>query len=219
MAFSPTTYGFGVPRGQGRPILLLPGHRANDLSMQPMWWALNLKGERPYFSELGSNVTCFEEQVSHCERRVDYIRSLRAHRDRKVNIIGWSQGGLLGGALKRLFPEKIGKLITLGTPQQLTSAVHPLVAWSTNRAGEAVRRETGRPKCWTADCNCGFVETLKEGINPDRCIYSPFDGIADGEGTKHATDPTRNRRVTSSHIGMGFDPQVYRQAALALEGA
>src|SRR5690242_21850922 len=79
-----------APRGDGHPVLTLPGFLASDLSMAPM---------RRYLGELG-----YATEAWRMGRNVGGIGRMRGllldrlagiHRDagRKVSIVGWSLGG------------------------------------------------------------------------------------------------------------------------------
>src|SRR3990172_10440762 len=141
LVFSPTTYGLGVPNGNGGPVLLIPGFLADDLSMHPLWWSLTVKGWRPYFSELGRNDYCLNDQLDRLSRRLDQIRSLAKHQNQPVDVIGWSLGGLLARALKKTRPDGVGKVITLATPQQIDAGIHPWLAQLAALNSQPVQRD------------------------------------------------------------------------------
>src|SRR6201994_4345523 len=80
-----------APRGDGHPVLALPGFLASDLSMAPL---------RRYLTELG-----YDTHAWRMGRNIGGVAKMRAalldrlttiHRDtgRKVSIIGWSLGGV-----------------------------------------------------------------------------------------------------------------------------
>src|SRR4029434_4025002 len=56
----PVFYGVGVPRGDGRPALVLPGLFANDFYLQPMHSWLGRIGYRPVPSTFWVNAGCPE---------------------------------------------------------------------------------------------------------------------------------------------------------------
>lgn len=216
---SPTTYGLGIPKGAQQPVLLIPGFLADDVTMQPLWWKLSFHGYRPFFSELGRNDKCLDDQINRLILRLQEIRAMRGHGDKKIDIIGHSLGGLLAGVLKALQPQLVGKVATLGTPQSMDSRVHPFTAQLAAAKGRELQAKNGRVKCFTAECDCVFAQIARDGIDPDVCIYSSVDGVAEGTGTMHLTDATRNRQVVgATHIGMGLHPEAYRHVVLALNG-
>src|SRR4051794_41861867 len=54
----PVYRGHGVPRGDGGPVLLIPGFLAGDSSLQIMREWLGRMGHRPYQSRIRLNVDC-----------------------------------------------------------------------------------------------------------------------------------------------------------------
>src|SRR6201746_1121166 len=91
-------------KGDGHPVLALPGFLASDLSMAPM---------RRYLKELGYDTHAWE-----MGRNLGGISSLRgALRDllkrvhetsgRKVSIVGWSLGGVYARALALQMPDMV----------------------------------------------------------------------------------------------------------------
>src|SRR3984885_5048708 len=102
-----------APRGDGHPVLTLPGFLASDLSMAPM---------RRYLSELGHDA-----QAWRMGRNVGGGGGLRGarldrlteiHRDsgRKVSVVGWSLGGVYARDLALQAPEMVRCVVTLGSP-------------------------------------------------------------------------------------------------------
>src|SRR6202171_4186615 len=102
-----------APRGDGHPVLTLPGFLASDLSMAPM---------RRYLKELG-----YDAYAWNMGRNLGGLSSLRgALRDllkqtyettgRKVSIVGWSLGGVYARDLAVQLPDMVRSVITLGSP-------------------------------------------------------------------------------------------------------
>src|SRR5580692_1090179 len=102
-----------APRGDGHPVLTLPGFLASDLSMAPM---------RRYLSELG-----YDTHAWRMGRNIGGVARMRAalldrlseiHRasGRKVSIVGWSLGGVYARDLALQAPELIRDVVTLGSP-------------------------------------------------------------------------------------------------------
>ena len=56
-------YGIGVPRGDGAPVVLIPGYLTNDWSLLEMFHWLRRMGYRPYVSHIGWNCDCFDVLV------------------------------------------------------------------------------------------------------------------------------------------------------------
>jgi len=100
-----------VPRGNGQPVLVLPGLGGSDTSTAPLRWFLGQLGYRSFGWGLGQN----RGFGRHVTDGLDEL--LAAKRDRgPVSIIGWSLGGLHAADLARRRPDAVRSLITLGSP-------------------------------------------------------------------------------------------------------
>ena len=100
-----------LPRGDGHPVLVLPGLGGSDSSTAPLRWFLGQLGYRSFGWGLGEN----RGFGRHVTDGLDEL--LAAKRDRgPVSVIGWSLGGLhaVDGARRR--PDAVRSLITLGSP-------------------------------------------------------------------------------------------------------
>jgi hypothetical protein len=79
--------------------------------------------------------------------------------------------------------------------------------------------------CFTPECTCGFVTTLKQESEDNfrksrfssAAIFSKCDGVVDWRACLEE-DAELNREVSSTHIGMAFNPDVYRTLANLLAG-
>jgi pimeloyl-ACP methyl ester carboxylesterase len=89
---SPVWRGDGVPAGDGRPVLLVPGFMAGDGSLGLMARHLRQLGHRTYRSTMHANVGCTKKARDRLEERIE---SIAAKRGRKVTVVGHSLGGLL----------------------------------------------------------------------------------------------------------------------------
>ena len=101
-----------APRGDGHPVLVLPGLLANDESTQTLRWYLRDRGYQPHGWDLGVNRGPDERILSALPQR---LRSL-ATPDRPVSLIGWSLGGLFALELAGSSPNLVRRVITLGSP-------------------------------------------------------------------------------------------------------
>src|ERR1700757_1903945 len=55
---TPVYYGFGVPRGNGSGVVIIPGFLGTDLYLTELHGWLERIGYRPYFSGIGINAEC-----------------------------------------------------------------------------------------------------------------------------------------------------------------
>jgi triacylglycerol lipase len=112
----PVYWGWGVPRGDGHSVVLLPGLFAGDRSLQPLRAWLRRVGYTPVRSGLERNPGWSEELVDELGGLVEreFERS-----GRRVTIIGQSMGGLLGRSVAIRRPHTTRHVIALGSPLRL----------------------------------------------------------------------------------------------------
>src|SRR2546430_8028055 len=87
----PVFRGRGVPPGDGRPVLLIPGFLAGDWALRVMRAWLGRVGYRPYLSGIVLNVQHSERMLSGLRRKVGAVQKETGSR---VSLIGHSPGGL-----------------------------------------------------------------------------------------------------------------------------
>lgn len=215
LQISPVYHGIGVKRGQKQPVMLIPGFLATDATLTPMFLWLRRVGYKPYVSGIGINWGCPSDHIAQIVAKIDQIYD---ETGQSVILIGQSLGGMFAAAAAEERPDKVGLVITLGTPQSENSAVHPWLVQAAELVGGWVRSENKRLACYTSDCNCVFGDIARGGVNADICIHSNTDGMADSSGTK-GKDPARNHQVIgATHIGMGVNYRVYQVIADTLPG-
>ncbi len=107
-----------APRGDGHPVLVLPGFLASDLSTWPLRTFLGRLGYPTYGWGLGRNVGPTTAILDGLTRAVEDLQ--RSHR-RSLSIVGWSLGGVFGREMARMSPEKIRQVITMGSPFNASS--------------------------------------------------------------------------------------------------
>ena len=78
-----------APKGDGHPVLTLPGFLASDLSMAPMRRYLSELGYDAYAWKMGRNIG----GVSRIRAALrDRLAEIHGNTGRKVSIVGWSSG-------------------------------------------------------------------------------------------------------------------------------
>src|ERR1700694_6058226 len=102
-----------APRGDGHPVLTLPGFLASDLSMSPMRRYLKELGYDAYAWNIGRNVGGVVRMRDALRERLAAIHTATG---RKVSIIGWSLGGVYARDLALQAPDMVRAVITLGSP-------------------------------------------------------------------------------------------------------
>src|ERR1700730_17860726 len=102
-----------APKGDGHPVLVLPGRVASDTSTRPLRSFLKSKGFAVSGWRQGRNLG-LRHGVQHA--MVDLVRELNDTHGRKVSLVGWSLGGLYARQLAKMMPERVRQVITLGSP-------------------------------------------------------------------------------------------------------
>ncbi len=184
------------PRGDGHPVLVLPGFLAGPFSTQLLRNVLRRLGYRVYDWGLGYNVGY---RASMKETLPARLRHIRERSDgRRVSIIGWSAGGIYARELARALPDDVRSVITLGSPFRGNHQAS--TAWNVwrlvNRGAEA-----------TEAVSESALERRAQPLSvPTTCIYSKSDGIVAWQCCTSLPAPeTENVEVRSSHLGYGHN--------------
>jgi triacylglycerol lipase len=145
----------GVPRGDGRPVVLAPGFGAGDQTLAVLAnWLMRL-GYEPSTCGFVANVDCSDRALERVGRRVEVLH--RRH-GRRVAVVGHSRGGHFARALGAGRPERVSHAVSLGAVLrgQFGASVPTLYAVAATRR---VLLTTGRARsadCVTSCCRCPF---------------------------------------------------------------
>jgi len=217
LAASPVFYGAGVPRGDGRPVLVLPGLFGNDLYLGPLHGWLMRVGYRPVISTIPLNAGCPDRLR---ERAQSALETAARGRKGQVAIIGHSRGGMLGWSIAAELGERVSHLCLLGSPagalarmlQQNRFDIRAIPANSAVvNAGRAAQRVL-TPRCDFPACGCAYVRALGRGLSPSTKVISIFstdDPIVPAEACP--VPGATNVEVTGSHSGLAQNVAVYRE--------
>jgi pimeloyl-ACP methyl ester carboxylesterase len=211
-------YGLGAPRGHGEAVVLIPGFLGTDAYLGELFSWLRGLGYRSYFSGIGWNAECPNLLI---RRRLNETiqRAFKASGCR-VHLVGHSLGGVIARSVAGQCPEQIASVTTLGSPFR-----GPVAHAQVLRASDAIRNRILRehaghilPSCYTEDCTCEFVASLKNHFPADvaqTAVYTKRDGIVDWRYCMTG-DPRLDREVAGTHVGLVFNPAVYRILAAGL---
>ena len=208
-----------VHRAHGlEPVLLVPGFMAGDATLKGMAAMLRGAGYRTYRSEIHVNVGCTREVAERLERRLE---SIAIRRGRKVSIVGHSLGGMLARGLAARRPDLVHGIVSMGSPILAPGAVHGVLAWDADMLTRLARAGFGglmSEDCVAGTCARTSFDETQRPLDPDvafTAIYSRRDGIVDW---KACIDPAAEPvEVTTSHVGMAFDPVVFDAVREALD--
>jgi len=191
------------PRGNGELVLVLPGYGAGDASTLPLRSYLRWLGYRADGWGLGTN----RGDVPDLIPKVTQVVTERAEREgRPVRLVGWSLGGYLAREAARESPDSVQRVVTLGTPV-VGGPKYTAVAPVYERQGvdlDAIE----------ADVEARNEVPLRV---PVHAIYSRKDGVVAWQACidRH-NDEVEHVEVTSTHVGLGLSPVVYRIVAQRL---
>jgi hypothetical protein len=189
-----------VPRGDGHPVLVLPGFLAPEFSTAPLRSFLRDLCYDARSSHLGVNLGPSEKVSEKVQERLAHLHERHG---RTVSLVGWSLGGIYARELARAHPERVRMVITMGTPFADVSATH------------AARFIPLRPEGKALNEAHELRAALRRPLEvPTTSIYSKSDGIVHWQGCLQEEGPEReNVEVHCSHTGMGFHPEVFRIVA------
>jgi pimeloyl-ACP methyl ester carboxylesterase len=183
-----------APKGDGHPVLALPGFLASDLSMAPMRRYLRELGYDTHAWKMGRN---FGGVSSLRGALRDRLTEIHESTGRKVSIVGWSLGGVYARDLALQLPDMVRAVITLGSPfandVRATNATRLYEALS----GEAVDADPELRAAIAGDLPV-----------PATSIYSRTDGIVNWRTCLlRPSDTAENIEVhLASHVGLGVNP-------------
>jgi len=218
---SPVYWGYGIPRGDGAAVVVIPGFLGTDLYLAEFRAWLNRIGYHSYFSGIGLNAECPNLLLQ--QRLRTTIEKAYKATNRKVHLIGHSLGGVIGRAAASQMPDRIASIITMGSPIRGLS-VHPTVLAAANLVRSQILARHGRgvlPDCYTGKCTCSFLESLAGKLPKgvfQTAIYTKMDGIVDWRVCQTG-NPKIDFEVSATHIGMVFNSNVYSLVAHRLAGA
>lgn len=207
----PVYRGDGVPRGDGAPVVLIPGLFAGDGSLEVMANWLRRMGYDARGSGILANVDCSDRALDRLEHRVARVR---VETGRQVALIGHSRGGHFSKALAHRHPDWISNVISMGAGLDAPFDVSvPLKGVLTAARGVLARTSdrVERNGCFTEHCRCKFTADFTSEFPADvpfTAIYSKGDGVVWWEACR--ADWSENVEVTGSHVGLAFNRKVYR---------
>jgi pimeloyl-ACP methyl ester carboxylesterase len=183
-----------APKGDGHPVLVLPGLVASDTSTRPLRSFLKSKGYAVSGWRQGRNLG-LRDGVQHA--MVDLVHELNDTHGRKVSLVGWSLGGLYARQLAKMMPDRVRSVITLGSP--FASGPKATNAWRVYEMASGRRADEEDERFGGSLAGAPPV--------PTTAVFSRTDGICAWEGCREqASAMSESIEVESSHCGMGHHP-------------
>ena len=209
--------GAGVPDGDGRGVLLIPGFLAGDGSLSTMTHWLRAAGWWTKSAGIRANVNCSAWPAGASRSGWRRWRSPRAT---AWSIIGQSRGGVFAKALAAGRPDLVRGVITLGSPLISQLAVHPFVLAQIGMVGMVGAFAGSHAlswRCLRGECCAKFRAALRDPFPPESgSSRSTRARTAWWTGTPAWIADAECIEVDASHCGMSLNVDAYRAIAAAL---
>lgn len=177
-----------APRGDGHPVLVLPGLFADDVHTALLRNFLRARGfdARPW--QGGCNIGRWE---SLKEIVLPALCALNERSGQAVSIVGASMGGLYAREAARHEPGRVRCVVTLSSPVRgphRANHIWPLYEFISGQRAEA-------------------ASAPPPPVVPSTSIYTRCDGLLAWQPCVQADGPhTENVEVPGSHLGMAWHP-------------
>jgi pimeloyl-ACP methyl ester carboxylesterase len=185
-----------APRGDGHPVLALPGFLASDLSMAPLRRYLKELGYDAHAWQMGRNFGGLQKMRAALRQR---LAEIHAATGRKVSLIGWSLGGVYARDLALHAPDMVRYVVTLGSP-----FANDVRATNATKLYEALSGET-------VGDDPEFLEAIAGDLPmPATSVFSRADGVVNWRTCLlRPSAAAENIEVyLASHVGLGVNPAV-----------
>jgi pimeloyl-ACP methyl ester carboxylesterase len=184
-----------APRGEGAPVVVLPGFTGTDSSTLALRAILRHLGHHAVPWGLGRNVGPTGEILSGIESLVD---ELAEEHGGPVSLIGWSLGGIFARNLAARRPEVVRRVITLSSPYRLEDSRLSRASWVYDRFAHrhdaAHEVSPGGPASQALTVPSTSVYSRTDGVVPWRSCIEP------------ETELAQNVALLGSHNGLGHNP-------------
>jgi pimeloyl-ACP methyl ester carboxylesterase len=193
----------GAPRGDGHPVLVLPGFAAGDDSTVVLRRYLKRLGYLPLPWQLGRNSGSFEIQ----EQLFSSFDELTRQHESPISIIGQSLGGVFARELARQFAPQVRMVVTLGSPfgSGGPDTTNPMVS-------RLFQYLSGMTRNQMRDHALSFPTEAPPV--PCTAVYSKSDGVVHWSAClEYQAERSENIEIIGSHSGMAMNPLVYHVIA------
>ena len=193
----------GAIRGDGRPILLIPGLLASEQRMNEMRAVLQTAGYEAHGWGMGRNFGPRADILERIDERVDAIRRST---DAPVTLVGWSLGGLYAREYAKFATAKVGGVVTMGTPFSGDPRA--------NHAWRLYQLVSGFP----VDCPPFACRREEKPPAPTIALWSRRDGVVMPECARgRAGERDQAIEVDCTHMGFAVAPEGILAVGKALE--
>lgn len=186
----------GQNLGNGRPVLVIPGLLSTDLSITFLRNFFQKLGFIPYKWGLGRNLGRLES----VQQLIRKVQGIHAEKQQKVMLVGWSMGGIFAREIAKQIPECVENVMTIGSPFGNVHAPNH-AKWVFDLFNDESTLDTAL-----------MAQIHEPAPVPTTAFYSKKDGIVPWEACREhqETATHRNIEISSSHLGMGVNPDVFK---------
>ncbi len=193
-----------------RSVLVVPGFLTDDGATLPMRLVLASRGHRAYGWGLGRNLGDLRSTVPRAVERLSEVarEAERFTVDGRVDLVGWSLGGVIARELARLSPHLVRQVITLGTPI-VGGPKYTVAAARFSRRGldlDAIELEVARRNQTPLPV-------------PSTSIFSRRDNIVAWQASidPNPASAVEHVEADTTHMGLGVDAAVLEIVLARLE--
>ncbi len=184
-------------------VMVLPGFFTNPTRMRYLSRQLERAGHKAKRWGLGFNLGPTPENLDLLEQRLIEINE---RYDTQPVLLGWSLGGLFARELAKRHPDKVAKVITMGSP--FSYKPHANNAWRLYQFVTGYRVEN--PPIENDIAGKPPVETV--------AMWSPRDGVIAPRAARGKPDERdRETALRCTHIGFSYDPEAIQAVLEELE--
>ncbi|NOX51341.1 MAG: alpha/beta hydrolase [Gammaproteobacteria bacterium] len=194
-------------RGDGHPVVVLPGFLASDDSTWILRSFLKSLGYEAHRWTLGRNLGA--KNMGGYDTLVNYISDLHKNSGQTVSLVGWSLGGIHALAVAARASHAVRHVITLGSPISPADANEDMspIYYALRQTAKTINAvpHTSTPQHHTIP---DMLQNIPHKL-PVSAVYSCTDGVVPWRRSRIAETVYReNIEVVSSHLGLGVNPTV-----------
>jgi esterase/lipase len=190
-------------RGNGEPVIVLPGFGASNTSTMPLRSYLSWLGYEVHGWALGRNRGNVRQTLPQV---VDQVWQVCEQHGSPVNIVGWSLGGVIAREVARDHPTRVRQVITMGSPVVGGAKYTSLRRLFENKGIDLDAMEA----------TIAARESRPISV-PVTSIYSKNDGVVGWQASidRHNAQ-VDHIEVRTTHLGLGISPDVFKIIARKL---
>jgi len=187
-------------RGDGHPVLVLPGFLVSDVSTTALRRYLTHLGYDTHGWELGRNFGGIARMRAKLAERLTQIHEQTG---KKVSVVGWSLGGVYARDLALQMPHAVRSVITLGSPFSRSP--------NASNISDVYEFVSGEGPWDHGDQIPHEFDAIRESLPvPATSIWSKVDGIVSWQSSvlKRNAHAENIEVIGASHVGLGVNAAV-----------